>query len=210
MRHHPRAAWRRVLIALLAVVALVPIAVGEAAAKPASPDEVRATVQRNRDDVKIAVANGSVAVEDGYLLFKNRAGKVVDKHSLIFVAPNKAEYDIAATVRGNTATLVPSKVAKKRKPGQIICGPQTRAQRDHEARQALLSEISISTAIGALIGTAVGAILSIALTAGGGLPIGVPIGALVGAGIGLGGAVVNGAFDRYFKKVNSKFEPKWC
>ncbi|MCK0438401.1 hypothetical protein MUG78_02720 [Gordonia alkaliphila] len=202
---------RRVVLIVLAVVVALPFAQGVARAEP--DGAVRAQAERHEDSVEFTVSNGSVAVEDGYLVVKNRAGKTVDKYNLTFVAPDKSEYDVAAIVKGKTATLTPSRVArtqvaKKRKPGQIVCGPATKAQRDHEALETLNSELATSVTIGALVGAIIGAVIGIVGIVT--IPIGGAIGGLIGAGIGLGGAAANGAFARYFATVNSKFTPKWC
>lgn len=202
--------FRRALIALLAVVTVLPFVAAQADAEPAAPT---GTVQRNEDNVVVKIANGSLAVDDGYLVFKNSAGTVVDKYNLTFVAPDKSEHDVAAVINGNTATLTPSKAAlrndvRKRKPGEIVCGPQTRAQRDQEALQKMATELGIAATIGGLIGVAVGAILTIAL--GPGVVIGAPLGALIGVGVGLGGAALNGSFTRYFNTINSPFKRQYC
>lgn len=203
---------RRVVLIVLAVVVALPFAQGVANAEP--NEAVRAQAKRLQNSVELTVDNGSVAVEDGYLVVKNRAGKTVDKYNLTFVAPNKSEYDVAATVKGKTATLTPSRVArtqvaKKRKPGQIACGPATKAQRDHEALQALNTELAISATIGALVGAIIGGIIG--LVGGPVAPVGAIIGGLIGAGLGLGGAAANGAFARYQAIVNQpKFTPQWC
>ncbi|WP_448222553.1 hypothetical protein [Gordonia iterans] len=208
----PRKALLSTLLGLLLALAVtLSLATAEVAAAPPSGD-VRGTVQRNADHVVVTIANGSVDIEDGYLVVRSKAGRVVDKYNLTFVAPDGAEHDVAATVNGATATLTPSKVARtearKRKPGEIVCGPQTRAQRDQEALQKLGTELGIAATIGGLIGVAVGAVLT--LVTGPGVAVGAPLGALIGAGIGLGGAAANGAFDRYFRTINSPFKRQYC
>ncbi|MFZ2509693.1 MAG: hypothetical protein WAW85_01180 [Gordonia sp. (in: high G+C Gram-positive bacteria)] len=198
--------FRRALVAVLAILTILPFTVSQAHAAPKAAT-ANATVQRNTDNVVIRIANGSMAVEDGYLLVRNDAGKTVDKFNLTFVAPNKAEHDVAAAVNGRTAILTPNKVAK-RKPGQIVCGPQTRAQRDQEALTTMATEMGVAVTIGTLVGTGIGAIL--ALTTLGALGIAIPIGALVGVALGLGGAAISGTFTRYFQTVNSPFKLKFC
>ncbi|GAC58941.1 hypothetical protein GOHSU_61_00080 [Gordonia hirsuta DSM 44140 = NBRC 16056] len=201
---------RRLFIALIAVTTALPLMAGvnSASAAPTS-SSIDATVERNQNDLVVKVASGSMAVEDGYLVFRNNAGKTLDKYNLTFVAPNKAEYDVAAVVQGRTATLTPSKVARtqvrKRKPNEIVCGPQTRAQRDQEALTKLATELGVSSAIGGLIGAGVGAILAL-FSVG----MSIPIGTLIGVAIGFGGAAANGTFTRYFDTINKPFKRQYC
>ncbi|MFT3660196.1 MAG: hypothetical protein QM809_02015 [Gordonia sp. (in: high G+C Gram-positive bacteria)] len=212
---HPsfHATWKRVLVVLLAFVAALPLMAGKAAAEPsdskAKTAEPSTTIQRSEKDIKIRIKDGSLSVDDGYLVFKNEADEVVYQHNLTFVAPDKREFPVAATVDGDTATLVPSKTALKKDAGRDdICGPMTRAQRDSEAQARLNSELGTSVTIGALVGTAIGAIIGLVGIVT--VPIGAAVGALVGAGLGLGGAVSAGAFDRYNRTVRSPFKPIKC
>lgn len=205
--------FRRAMIALLAVLTVLPFVGAEAAAAPKTNTAPTAQVFRNANDVIVKVSNGRVAVEDGALVFKNAKGNVVEAFELAFLAPNADVYDVAATVKGDTTvTLTPSLVARhdaaKRKDGQIVCGPQTRNQRNIEARNKLNAEMATNVTVGALVGTILGAIIGI--IPGG--PITAPIAALIGAGIGagIGLAASIPAFDTYNKTIRKPFTPKYC
>ncbi len=214
---------RRALIALLAVLTMLPFAGTEAAAAPATDDTdapaPRAAVSRTADDVIVKITDGQLAVDDGYLVIKDRSGKELERYNLTFVAPDESEYEVAAAITGDTATLTPNPVAKRkaapratpqreRKPGEIVCGPQTRAQRDQEALTRMNSELGTAATIGGLIGTGVGAVLAIASL--GTLAVAIPIGALIGVGIALGGSAATGTFDRYNKTVRKPFQRTYC
>ncbi|KXT58652.1 hypothetical protein Y710_01915 [Gordonia sp. QH-12] len=215
-----RTSLRSVFIALLALATALPFLASPAHAAPQQP---RAQVQRNADDVTVKVFGATVAVEGGNLVFRNASGKALDVVPLTYVGKDARTYPIDATVKGDVATLVPSKDAARstttpasvleagKKPAQrVICGPQTRKQRDKEALDQMNSELATAATIGGIAGAIIGAIIGI-LGSGGPLAlIASPIGALLGAGGAVAGAAINGTFARYFKTINSPFKPKVC
>ncbi|MGI6798746.1 hypothetical protein [Gordonia sihwensis] len=217
-----RTSLRSVFIALLALATALPFLASPAHAAPQQP---RAQVQRNANDVTVKVFGATVAVEGGNLVFRNASGKALDVVPLTYVGKDARTYPIDATVKGDVATLVPSKdearstttpasvlEAGKRPAQRVICGPQTRKQRDKEALDQMNSELGTAATIGGIAGAIIGAVLGLILGAGnpGIAFIAGPVGALLGAGGAVAGAAINGTFARYFKTINSPFKPKVC
>ncbi|WP_412475325.1 hypothetical protein ACK8HH_15745 [Gordonia sp. LUNF6] len=213
-----RTSLRSVFIALLALATALPFLASPAHAAPQQP---RAQVQRNADDVTVKVFGATVAVEGGNLVFRNASGKALDVVPLTYVGKDARTYPIDATVKGDVATLVPSKDAARstttpasvleagKRPAQrVICGPQTRKQRDKEALDQMNSELATAATIGGIAGAIIGAIIG--LSGGPLVAFASPIGALLGAGGAVAGAAINGTFARYFKTINSPFKPKVC
>lgn len=227
-------ALRNTLIALLAVVTALPFLVSPAHAAP-NDGAVRATAERYNNPqtfnspqtfdsgIRIKIFNGTLDIKDGNLRFLDNKGKVLETYPLTYVAKDQRSYPIDADIKGNTAELTLSKdVARStttpasvleagKKPAQkVICGPQTRKQRDLEALNQMNSELGTAATIGGIVGVIVGAIIGIVFSGGPLALIAGPIGALVGAGGGVAGAAINGTFARYFKTINSPFKPKTC
>lgn len=209
---------RGAVIALLALVTALPLLASPVHAEPAAP---RAEVQRGQNDLTIRVFGGTLAVEADNLVIRNNDGQAVDRVALSYVDKDFRTYPIDASVNGNGATLVPSRNAARstktspsafevgRKPAlKVICGPQTRKQRDKEALDQMNSELAAATAIGALAGAIIGAIIGLVGIVT--IPIGAAVGGLLGAGGALAGAAINGTFARYLKTINSPFKPKVC
>ncbi|MEZ5212985.1 hypothetical protein [Gordonia sp. (in: high G+C Gram-positive bacteria)] len=208
---------RRALIALLAVITMLPFTTGEALAKPGDSGKVRVDVQRNQDDLEVTVANGSLSAEDGYLVFRNTAGKTVEKTPLHFIGPKNTRYEIAAEVKGNTATLTPDKAARGAiKVERRIRGPQTRQERDDQALARMNSKLAASLTISSLIGLGIGLVVGFIVGCAAGIAIGclpaaIPfatLGGIVGTVIGGGGAAI-GIVQEYFNTINSPFKPMY-
>ncbi len=215
---------RITVITLIAAVLTIPLVAGPAAAAPANTP-VQATVQANQNDVVVRIADGSLTVESGSLVVRDAAGSVLETVPLTYLNTDKRAYPIDATVKGRTATLVPSTdvtrsvaaPARVRNAAEVrqsvadekqLCGPQTRKQRDLEALNRMNSELATATTIGGLAGAVIGAVVGLV---GGPLAFaGAAIGVVVGVALGLGGAAVAGTFTRYFDTIHSKFKPKFC
>ncbi|GAA4682654.1 hypothetical protein [Gordonia humi] len=217
-----RKSVRALAAAVLTLVVALPLLAPPAHAAPA-PAPVKAKVTSTDDDVIVRVDHGSLAAENGALVFRNDAGKTVQTVPLTYIGEDARSYPIDAKVAGGTATLVPSTDVKRstttptsvldagRKPAKkVICGPETRKQRDKQALDQLNSELGTAATIGGIAGVIIGAILGIVLSGGPLAIISSPIGALVGAAGGITGAAINGTFARYFGTINSKFKPKTC
>ncbi|MDR2279729.1 MAG: hypothetical protein LBE07_02610 [Gordonia sp. (in: high G+C Gram-positive bacteria)] len=227
MRHMPTQRLNHVritLITLLAAVLTIPLVAGPAAAAPANAP-IHATVEANKSDVVVHIADGSLSVESGSLVVRDAAGSVIETVPLTYLNTDKRSYPIDATVKGRTATLVPSTdvarsvttPARVRNAAEIrqsvadqkqLCGPQTRKQRDLEALNRMNSELATATTIGGLAGAVIGAVVGLV---GGPLAFaGAAIGVVAGVALGLGGAAISGTFTRYFDATHSKFKPKFC
>ena len=218
---------RGVFITLLAVLTALPFL---AAPVNAAPNNAKATadVQRGDDgDVLVTIHNGSLAIKDGVLELRNNAGKALETVPLTYVGKDARTYPIDATVKGDVAELVPSKDVKrstatpesvlkagaqpaaKQKKQKVICGPQTKKQRDKEALSTLQTELSTAATIGGVAGAVIGLVIGLM---GGPLSLVAGLaGGAIGAVGGLAGAAINGAFARYFGTINKKnFKPKTC
>ncbi|GAC58940.1 hypothetical protein GOHSU_61_00070 [Gordonia hirsuta DSM 44140 = NBRC 16056] len=107
-----RASWRRILIALIAVIGLLPLTVSPASAGPGSQRAtnngvtVEATTKGN--GVEALVSGGTAAIENGALIFRNKAGAVVETTPLSYIGADSRTYPIDATVSGNKVRLAPS------------------------------------------------------------------------------------------------------
>ncbi|ALG86005.1 hypothetical protein [Gordonia phthalatica] len=213
---------RGVFITLLAVLTALPFL---AAPVNAAPAKATADVQKGTDgDVIVRIHNGSIVVTDKGLELRNNAGKTLETVPLSYTGKDARTYPIDAKVKGNVATLVASKDVKRSvdtpesvlkagaKPAakdKVICGPQTKKQRDQQALQTLQTELATAATIGAVAGAVIG--LIIGLLGGPLLPVAGLAGAAIGAVGGLAGAAINGAFARYFGTINQKkFKPKTC
>lgn len=102
----------RAVVAALALITAVPLTAGQAQAAPEPVDSVRATVQRNADNVKVELLSGSLAVDGADLVVRNQAGAVLTKVPLQVRGPKDEVYPLAATVSGRTATLTPPPAAR--------------------------------------------------------------------------------------------------
>ena len=69
----------RAVVAALALITAVPLTAGQAQAAPEQVDSVRATVQRNADNVKVELLSGSLAVDGADLVVRQQAGAVLTK-----------------------------------------------------------------------------------------------------------------------------------
>lgn len=214
---------RGVFITLLAVLTALPFL---AAPVHAAPAKATADVQRGNDgDVLVKIHNGSLVVTDKGLELRNTAGKTLETVPLSYTGQDARTYPIDAAVKGGVATLVPSKDVKRSvatpesvlkagvkpaaKKDKVICGPQTKKQRDQQALQTLQSELATAATIGGIAGAIIGAVLGIVAPPI--IPLSGLIGGAVGAAGGLAGAALNGAFARYFGTINQKkFKPKTC
>ncbi|MBM7366108.1 hypothetical protein [Gordonia hydrophobica] len=217
---------RGVFITLLAVLTALPFLAAPVNAAPAKGAQTTADVQRGDDnDVTVKIHNGSLAVKDGVLELRNNAGKALETVPLTYTGKDARTYPIDATVKNNVATLVPSTDVKrsvdtpksvleagkttvaKQKKQKVICGPQTKKQRDKEALQTLQAELATAATIGGVAGAVIGFILGLGPLS----PVAGLAGAAIGALGGLAGAAINGAFARYFGTINQKkFKPKTC
>ena len=220
-----RNAMRSTLIALLAVVTALPFLVSPAQAAP--NNQVRAQVSQNANSVKVEVFGGSVSTEHGNLVVRDKSGKVLEQYGLNFIAPDNRTYPIDASVKGNTATLVPSKDVKRSVKTDAALlektnvadknGYANKQARDDAALGRLNSELAAGGTISALIGTAIGAViggaLGCALTGATLTPlacviIGIPMGAAAGAIVGtviVGGPAAIVSITRFFDTVNAPF-----
>lgn len=211
--------WRG-LIALLVVIATLPFLSPPVEAAPSPP---RAEVDRAGNTVTVRVFGATVSVDAGQLVFRNSAGTILDSVPLTYIGKDLRTHPIDADIKGDVARLTPSTDAARstatpstafeavRKPAAaVICGPQTRKQRNKEALDQLNSELTAAATIGGLAGAIAGAILGIVFSGGPVALIAAPIGALLGAGGALAGAAINGTFARYQRTINSPFKPKVC
>ncbi|MGB3697295.1 MAG: hypothetical protein WBA05_07665 [Gordonia sp. (in: high G+C Gram-positive bacteria)] len=230
-------ALRNTLIALLAVVTALPFLVSPAHAAPNDGAvKVTAEVYNNpqtfnspktyNGEVRVNVLNGSVDIKDGYLRFLDKKGKVLEQYPLSFIAPDNRTYPIDATVKGNTATLVPStKVARSTKTDAALLartnvadrdGYTSKKARDDAALARLNQELAAGGTISALIGTAVGAVLGgLLATAVCGavllpaliacIPAGAAVGGIIGTVV-IGGPAALVSIQRYFDTINKPFK----
>lgn len=218
-----RNAMRSTLIALLAVVTALPFLVSPAQAAPSN--QVRAQVSKDANSVKVEVFGGTVGTEHGNLVVRDKSGKVLEQYGLNFIAPDNRTYPIDASVKGNTATLVPSKDVKRSVKTDAALLEKTnvadkngfanKQARDDAALSRLNSELAAGGTISALIGTAIGAVIGgvFAATICGAtlLPaviLCIPTGAAVGGIIGtvvIGGPSAIVSLTRFFDTVNAPF-----
>lgn len=218
--------FRRALIALLAVLTFLPFAGSEASAAPVT----RATVERVANDVIVKITNGSLAVEDGFLVARNSKGEIGEKIGLNFIAPDNRTYPIDASVKGNIATLTPSKAVSRstKTPADLLAktdvadrnGYKSKRERDDAALNRLNSEMAAGGTISALVGTIVGAIIggvfATVLCAAPAVATAftvylacIPAGAAVGGIIGtvvIGGPAALVSIFRYFETINKPFK----
>ncbi|WP_347956254.1 hypothetical protein [Gordonia aichiensis] len=232
-------ALRNTLIALLAVITALPFLVSPAHAAPNNGAvKVTAEVYNNpqtfnspktyNGEVRLNVLNGSVDIKDGYLRFLDKKGKVLEQYPLSFIAPDNRTYPIDATVKGNTATLVPVKdVSRSVKTDAALLaktnvadkdGYASKKARDDAALARLNQELAAGGTISALIGTAVGAVIggflgcaftAVTLTPLACVLVGIPAGAAAGAIIGtvaIGGPAALVSIQRYFDTINKPFK----
>lgn len=218
-----RNSFRALTAASLALAVALPFLSSPAQAAPVV-DKVSAHVVTAGNHVIVDVSSGSLAVDDGALVVRNNAGKTVETVPLSYTGKDAQTYPIDATVANGVAKLVPSTDAKRAtatrsnvleastkpvaKKQKVICGPQTKKQRDKEALSELQTELSTAATIGGIAGAIIGAVIGLAV--GPLLPVAGLLGGAIGAGGGLAGAAINGAFARYFGTINSKFKPKTC
>lgn len=224
---------RRALIAPLAVLTMLPFAGGEAAAAPADPT-VKVHVKSNDDSVTVKALTGSLAVEDGSLVFRNAAGKEIESYSLNVIGRDKRSHPIDAAVDGNTATLVPSTDAKRstaapasmlerldllgKTPVADRNGYKSKRERDDAALNRFNSEMAagmtISTIVGTAIGAVAGALIGGAMCTATGVgiallfacvPLGATLGGIAGTVIGGGGSAALSA-QRYMDTINAPFK----
>ena len=213
---------------MIAAIVALPLLASFNLASADPNGSVSATVKRNQDSVVVQLSNGKASVEDGKLVIRNNAGKVYEQYPLTFIAPDNRTYPIDASVKGNTATLVPSKnVARSTKTDPALLGKtqaadrngyKSKKERDDAALSRLNQELSAGGTISALVGTAIGAVIG-ALGVGTmcalsvvGLPaivLCIPIGAAVGGIIGtvvIGGPAAIVSIVRYFDTINAPFK----
>lgn len=221
--------FRILTILSLAIAATTAFAgAAQAAPRPAA-QPVDFNVSTTADTVKIAVGNGTIGIDDGAVVIKNKANAEVWKLPLNYRMEDR-QFPIDAKQASNSVTLTPSKDVKRstqvdRKQvdaaRQVAAkkGPQTKQERDDQAlarfNQQVQAGMTISTivgtAIGAVVGGAIGCIFAGIPTAGigcilVGLPIGATVGGIAGTVLGGGGTVI-GAGIQYFQTINSPFKP---
>lgn len=218
--------FRRALVAVLAILTILPFTVSQAHAAPATKAEVSTAGK----SVIVKIANGGIAVEGNNLVVRNTAGEALETYPLNFIAPDNRTYPIDASVKGKTATLVPStNVARSTKTDPELLaktqvadrnGYKSKRERDDAALNRLNSEMAAGGTISALIGTAVGAVLGGLLatalcvipataTALMALMICIPVGATVGGIVGtvvIGGPAALVSIARYFETINQPFK----
>ncbi|EGD54440.1 hypothetical protein [Gordonia neofelifaecis] len=211
-----RSAARGTFIALIAVLTALPFLAAPAHASPPAPP--RAEVSTTADSVHVTIFNGTLAVEDGSLVFRNQSGAVVANYPLTFVTPDARSHSIAATVNGATATLTPPKNAAASFRNDVADrdGYRSKKERDDAALARFNSEMAAGMTISTIIGTAIGAVIG-GVAAGvlcgatatpaiiACIPVGAALGGIAGTVIGGGGSLINSAI-RYFTTINSPFK----
>ncbi|WP_235831401.1 hypothetical protein [Gordonia zhaorongruii] len=217
---------RNMFVALVALATALPFVAAPAHAAPAD-SQTRAQVQTNDNDVEVKIFNGSLTAEDGFLVFRNDTGKATEKYPLSFIAPDNRTYPIDASIKGDTATLVPSKNAARSTTtdARVLAksnvadrgGYKSKHERDDAALNRLNSEMAaggtisalIGTAVGAVVGGAVGCLVGMVATPFGcffaGLPIGATIGGVIGT-VAIGGPAAVVSIVRYFNTINAPFK----
>ena len=198
---------RRSVVAAIGVVAAVSLTAGQVHAAPEPAGSVRAEVQHNADNVKVAVSGGSLAVEDAgpdsYLVVRNQVGSTVAKTPLQFLGSKGEVYRIATAVTGRTATLTPPAAARdaaaverievertrpqRTPPAPSTDGPRTKKERDEQAAKRMSYEISAAMSLSSLVGLAIGLVVVLVIGGPLGCLLGLPaaiIGCLPGAIIG--------------------------
>lgn len=99
-----RTSLRRLFLVVLATLTALPFGTSAVHAAPSST----AWVTGSEHDVQVRIGAGALGVEDGLLVIRDGAGKVLDGFRLSYIAPDNRTYPIDATIKGLTATLVPS------------------------------------------------------------------------------------------------------
>ncbi|GAA1482734.1 hypothetical protein GCM10009624_31740 [Gordonia sinesedis] len=218
----------RILTVLAFVVASATAFAGVAQAAPTPTTQpVKYTVSNTKDTVKIAVGNGSIGVDDGFVVIKNKANAELWKMPLSYNMENR-QFPIDAKQADNAVTLTPSKNLKRstlidgakvevaRKAAAK--GPQTKQERDDKAlarfNEQLRAGMTISTIVGTAIGAVVGGIAGcvLGLPAGPfgcifvGLPLGATVGGIAGTVFGGGGTLIVAGIQ-YLQTINSPFKP---
>lgn len=216
-----RAVRRTFSISMLVVAMVLPFVASPASATP--PNVVSAQIQTNANNVKVHLGNGSFVVSNGFLEYRNNAGKAVDRTPLTYIAPDNRTYPIDVKIVGRTATLVPAKnpARSTATPAALLQktdvadanGYRSKRERDDAALARFNSEMAaamtisaiVATAIGVVIGGTLGCILTVVVACIPGLTIGATLGGIAGTIAGGGGAAIISA-QRYFDTINKPFK----
>lgn len=211
----------------IAVATAAAAAIGTSAQATAAPSDVPFRVQAtDGKTIQFEIERGAMAVEQGILTIRNAAGTTVATQELKYYKGGRA-YPIGATVAGRTATLTPvtdvaksTKVAPSQLPGAKpaywkIDGPQTRQQRDDQALQQFITDLSAAMTVSSIVGMIIGGIIGCAIGFLGlgilcipGAIIGISLGSILGSIFGGGGGVL-GAGQKYMDTINKPFKPKY-
>lgn len=222
--HTPRFRTRLAIIGLgLATAAAT--SVGATAHAAPAPAPVKYSAKVVGKTVEIDVTNGTFAVDGTNLTLKNTAGALVLSVPLSYGSKDR-KFPIEAKTASTHATLIPqTDVAKSTKidaatlsefKHQVVyCkngirGAQTKQERDDQAFNRFISQMTASVSIGSLIGLAIGAgvgLFGLVIP-----PVGlvtIPLGATIGAIIGTiaSGAPIVAYWNQYNSTINSKFTP---
>lgn len=182
---------RKFAVTSALVIAATGIAAGTANAVPVqAPQAGHSAVQgdqhalnwkltRDGDHVIVNTDSGKISTEDGQLVIRNAAGEVVSANTLGYLNGDKV-FPVAAQVKGNTATLTPSKDATKATP---VSKYSNLHQVDLPAAvSAIKDPIGLTAQVGGFIGGAAGLVGGCLLGAAAGAAVSAPAGLLFGAG----------------------------